>query len=86
MFCEKCGKKVNDDWDFCQNCGNPLNRNKETEEEVETAENTDIEIPAEETDVTAEETAAEETETSDEGTDTPVEETDATAKTIVLSD
>ena len=33
MFCEKCGKKVNDDWDFCQNCGNPLNKEYQTEEE-----------------------------------------------------
>ncbi len=38
MFCEKCGKKVNDDWDFCQNCGNPLNKEYQTEEEeAETA-------------------------------------------------
>lgn len=53
MFCEKCGKKVNDDWDFCQNCGNPLNKEYQTEEE-ETAEIPEEEkTDAEETDATA---------------------------------
>lgn len=29
MFCEKCGCKTEEGWEFCKNCGNPLNKNPE---------------------------------------------------------